>query len=62
MNSGRSNTNYHPFRFIDQMEPNKHTILLYYNQRYAYWVIARYFLNGLKSGESCIFFPQRSLK
>ena len=56
MNSGRSNTNYHPFRFIDQMEPNKHTILLYDNQRYAYWVIARYFLNGLKSGESCIFF------
>jgi hypothetical protein len=38
------------------MEGNKHTVLLYDNQKYADLIIARYLLNGLKKGESCIFF------
>jgi hypothetical protein len=48
--------NYRPICFIDRMEGNNHIVLLYDNQKYAYLIIARYFLNGLKKGESCIFF------
>jgi hypothetical protein len=29
---------------------------LYDDQKYAYWIIGRYFYNGLVKGESCIFF------
>ena len=47
---------YHPLTFVDQLEKNKHIMLLYDDQKYAFWIIARYFLNGLNSGESCIFF------
>ncbi|MBA3749956.1 MAG: MEDS domain-containing protein [Nitrosopumilus sp.] len=56
MSTESKKTNYHPMKFVDQLEKNKHTILLYNNQKYAYWIISRYFLNGLKNGESCIFF------
>ena len=38
------------------MEGNNHIVLLYDNQKYADLIIARYFLNGLQKGESCIFF------
>ena len=38
------------------MEGNSHIVLLYDSQKYAYLIIARYLLNGLKKGESCIFF------
>ncbi len=48
--------NYRPISFLDRMEGNNHIVLLYDNQKYAYLIIARYFLNGLKKGESCIFF------
>ena len=48
--------NYRPISFLDQMEGNNHIVLLYDNQKYAYLIISRYFLNGLKKGESCIFF------
>ena len=47
---------YHPVKFLDQMEGNNHMVLLYDNQEYADLIIARYFLNGLKKGESCVFF------
>ena len=47
---------YHPLTFVDQLEKNKHIVLLYDDQKYAFWIIARYFLNGLNKGESCIFF------
>lgn len=49
-------TNYRPIKFIDQIERNIHIVLLYDNKKYANWIISRYFLNGLKNGESCIFF------
>src|SRR5215210_5394186 len=48
--------NYRPIRFLDRMEGNNHIVLLYDNQKYAYLIIARYLLNGLKKGESCVFF------
>ena len=47
--------NYRPMKLVDQMERNKHIILLYDDQKYAYWIIGRYFRNGLAKGESCIF-------
>jgi hypothetical protein len=47
---------YRPIKFLDQMEGNNHIVLLYDNEKYADLVIARYFLNGLQKGESCIFF------
>jgi MEDS: MEthanogen/methylotroph, DcmR Sensory domain len=48
--------NYHPMKFLDQMEKNKHMVLLYDSKKYAYWIISRYFLNGLQNRESCIIF------
>ncbi|HJY10687.1 MAG TPA: MEDS domain-containing protein [Nitrososphaeraceae archaeon] len=48
--------NYRPMKFVDQMEKNKHMVLLYDSKEYAYWVISRYFLNGLQNRESCILF------
>lgn len=47
--------NYRPMKFVDQMERNKHIILLYDDQKYAYWIIGRYLHNGLAKGGSCIF-------
>jgi MEDS: MEthanogen/methylotroph, DcmR Sensory domain len=47
---------YRPIRFLDKMEGNNHIVLLYENEKYADLVIARYLLNGLQKGESCIFF------
>src|SRR6185503_4474777 len=54
MNSEK--TDYRPIKFLDRMEVNKHTVLLYDNREYADMIIARYLLNGLAKGESCIFF------
>jgi hypothetical protein len=48
--------NYRPMKFVDQMEKNKHILLLYDDQKYAYWIIGRYFHNGFAKGESCIFY------
>ncbi len=48
--------NYYPMKFIDQMERNKHMVLLYDSKEYAYWIISRYFLNGFENRESCILF------
>jgi hypothetical protein len=54
-NKNKSN-NYRPIKFVDQMEKNKHTLLLYDDQKFAYWIIGRYFHNGFAKGESCIFY------
>lgn len=48
--------NYRPMKFVDQMERNKHILLLYDNQKYAYWIISRYLHNGFEKGESCVFY------
>jgi hypothetical protein len=47
---------YRPLKFLDRMEGYNHIVLLYEDQKYADLIIARYFLNGLKKGESCVFF------
>lgn len=47
---------YRPIKFVDLMEANRHTVLLYDSQEYADLIIARYLLSGLTKGESCIFF------
>jgi MEDS: MEthanogen/methylotroph, DcmR Sensory domain len=47
---------YRPIKFLDKMEGNNHIVLLYDDEKYADLVIARYLLNGLQKGESCIFF------
>ena len=47
---------YRPIKFLDRMEGNNHIVLLYDSQEYADLIIARYLLNGLEKGESCIFF------
>jgi MEDS: MEthanogen/methylotroph, DcmR Sensory domain len=60
MNTRNDNVDYRPIKFIDQMERNKHIVLLYENQKYAYRIIARYFSNGFKKEESCIFFTFES--
>ena len=49
-------TTYRPFKFIDRLEGNNHIVLLYDDSKYADQIIARYLFNGLKKGESCIFF------
>ena len=49
-------TSYRPLKFLDRMEGNNHIVLLYDNAKYADLIIARYLFNGLKKGESCIFF------
>ena len=51
---------YRPLKFLDRMEGNNHIVLLYDKLEYADLIIARYFLNGLKKGESCIFFTSDS--
>lgn len=47
---------YRPLKFVDRLEGNNHIVLLYDDVKYADLVIARYLLNGLEKGESCIFF------
>ena len=55
-------TSYRPFEYLDRMEGNNHIVLLYDNSKYADLIIARYLFNGLKKGESCIFFTSDNPK
>lgn len=55
-NNKNESKNYRPMKFVDQMERNKHILLLYDNQKYAYWIIGRYFHIGFAKGESCILY------
>jgi MEDS: MEthanogen/methylotroph, DcmR Sensory domain len=55
-------TSYRPFEYLDRMEGNNHIVLLYDNSKYADLIIARYIFNGLKKGESCIFFTSDNLE
>src|SRR5215510_8286234 len=53
-------TDYRPLKFLDQMEGNNHIVLLYQSEKHAFLIITRYLLNGLKKGDSCIFFAPDS--
>jgi hypothetical protein len=55
-NNKKESKNYRPMKFVDQVERNKHILLLYDSQIYAYWIIGRYFHNGFAKGESCILY------
>jgi hypothetical protein len=55
-NNKNESKNYRPMKFVDQVERNKHILLLYDSQKYAYWIISRYFHNGFAKGESCILY------
>ncbi|HYB04060.1 MAG TPA: MEDS domain-containing protein [Nitrososphaerales archaeon] len=50
------NTDYHPVKFLDELQGNNHIVLLYDDEKFGDLMIARYFLNGLKKEQSCIFF------
>lgn len=50
---------YHPLRFLDRLEGNKHIVMLYDDESNADLMIARYFQNGLDIGGSCVFFTDR---
>ncbi|MGA2664747.1 MAG: MEDS domain-containing protein [Nitrososphaerales archaeon] len=47
---------YRPVRFLDRLEGNEHWVMLYDDEKRADSIIARYFLNGIKAGGSCVFF------
>jgi len=59
---GADATNYRPLEYLDKMEGNNHIVLLYDNPKYGDLIIARYIFNGLKKGESCIFFTSDNLE
>jgi len=55
-------TAYRPVRFLDRLEGNKHWVMLYDDEKRADYIIARYFLNGIKMGGSCVFFTDEDPK
>ncbi len=57
-----ANAAYHPTRFLDRLEGNRHIVMLYDDEKNADLMIARYFLNGLRKGGSCIFFTDEDPK
>jgi MEDS: MEthanogen/methylotroph, DcmR Sensory domain len=55
-------TSYRPLKLLDRMEGNNHIVLLYDDPKYADLIITRYLFNGMKKGESCIFFTSDNPK
>jgi hypothetical protein len=51
-------TKYHPVKFLDQLEGKKHLVMLYDKEKYADVIIARYCMNNLEKGGSCVFFTE----
>jgi hypothetical protein len=47
---------YRPTKFLDRLEGSRHWVMLYDDQRRADFLVARYFLNGLEAGGSCVLF------
>ena len=54
-----SAADYHPVKFLDRLEGNKHIVMLYDDEKNADLMIARYFLNGFNGGGSCVFFTDQ---
>ena len=54
MSAGTSD--YHPVKFLDRLDGNRHVVMIYDDEKNADLMIARYFLDGLAKGGSCIFF------
>ena len=55
-------TRYHPVEFLDRLEGNKHLVMLYDDEKNADLMIARYFLDGIEKGGSCVFFTDEDPK
>jgi hypothetical protein len=55
-------TDYHPVKFLDRLEGNRHIVMLYDDDRNADLMIARYFQKGLDGGQSCVFFTDHDPK
>ncbi len=53
---------YHPVKFLDRLEGNRHIVMLYDNDANADLMIARYFLDGFDKGGSCVFFTDEDPK
>jgi hypothetical protein len=53
---------YHPVKFLDRLEGNKHIVMLYDDEKNADLMIARYLQNGLDEGGSCVFFTDSDPK
>jgi len=52
-------TDYHPVKFLDGIEGNRHIVMLYDDdEKNADLIITRYLLNGYKRGQSCVFFTE----
>jgi len=51
-------TKYHPIKFLDKLDGNKHLVMLYDSEKYADVIFARYCLNNLERGGSCVFFTE----
>lgn len=49
-------------KFLDRLEGNRHILMLYDDDKNADFIIARYFLNGLRKGHSCVFFTEADPK
>jgi hypothetical protein len=41
--------------FLGRLEKNRHVVMLYDDDKYADLIITRYFTDGFKKGESCVF-------
>jgi hypothetical protein len=57
-----ANTEYHPVKFLDRLQGNKHIVMLYDDEKNADLIIARYFLDGFAKGHSCVFFTDKNSK
>jgi hypothetical protein len=54
-NSGGSNYNYYPLKFIDAVNDHKHIVLFYEDRVAAKKIEYRYIKNGLSKGQHCIY-------
>lgn len=46
---------YGPIRFLDNLPPKSHSVLLYDDKKYAELVTSHYISKGLERGESCVY-------
>jgi hypothetical protein len=55
-------SHYHPIKFLNRLEGNKHIVMLYDDEKNADLMISKYFLDGLDKGGSCVFFTDEDPK
>jgi predicted transcriptional regulator len=50
-----SESDYGPIKFLDNLPPKSHSVLLYDDKKYAELVTSYYIAKGLERGESCVY-------